>query len=89
MSEPKVLFEDHGEIAVIKLNRPEKRNALDQETVLLFNEYTEKAKDKKYRAVVIGGNGNAFCAGADLTAAKDNIGWESTEDALNNGYILV
>ena len=36
MSEPKVLFEDHGEIAVIKLNRPEKRNALDQETVLLF-----------------------------------------------------
>lgn len=86
MSEPKVLFEDHGEIAVIKLNRPEKRNALDQETVLLFNEYTEKAKDKKYRAVVIGGNGNAFCAGADLTAAKDNMGWESTEDALNNGY---
>ena len=38
MSEPKVLFEDHGEIAVIKLNRPEKRNALDPETVLLFNE---------------------------------------------------
>ena len=37
MSEPKVLFEDHGEIAVIKLNRPEKRNALDPETVLLFN----------------------------------------------------
>ena len=86
MSEPKVLFEDHGDIAVIKLNRPEKRNALDQETVLLFNEYSEKAKDKKYRAVVIGGNGNAFCAGADLTAAQDNMGWKNTEDALNNGY---
>ena len=85
MSEPKVLFEDHGDIAVIKLNRPEKRNALDQETVLLFNEYSEKAKDKKYRAVVIGGNGNAFCAGADLTAAQDNMGWKNTEDALNNG----
>ena len=37
MTEPKVLFEDLGDIAVIKLNRPEKRNALDQETVLLFN----------------------------------------------------
>ena len=86
MSEPKVLFEDHGDVAVIKLNRPEKRNALDQETVLLFNEYSEKAKDKKYRAVVIGGNGDAFCAGADLTAAQDNMGWENTEDALNNGY---
>ena len=53
-------------ITWVIFNRPEKRNALDQETVLLFNEYTEKAKDKKYRAVVIGGNGNAFCAGADL-----------------------
>ena len=38
MSEPKVLFEDHGNIAVIKLNRPEKRNALDPETVLMFND---------------------------------------------------
>ena len=44
MSEPKVLFEDHGNIAVIKLNRPEKRNALDPETVLLFNDYSEMLK---------------------------------------------
>ena len=87
MTEPKVLFEDLGDIAVIKLNRPEKRNALDQETVLLFNEYSEKAKDKKFRAVVIGGNGSAFCAGADLTAQQGtDMGWSSVEDALNKGY---
>ena len=52
MSEPKVLFEDHGDIAVIKLNRPEKRNALDPETVMMFNEFSEKAKDPKFRAVI-------------------------------------
>ena len=73
MSEPKVLFEEHGEVAVIKLNRPEKRNALDPETVLLFNDYTEKAKDKKFKSVVITGNGNAFCAGADLTPSLSLI----------------
>ena len=33
MSESKVLFEEHGKVAVIKINRPEKRNALDRETV--------------------------------------------------------
>ena len=86
MSEPKVLFEDHGNIAVIKLNRPEKRNALDPETVLLFNDYSEKAKDPKYRAVVVTGDESAFCGGADLTAAMEGMGWESVEQGLNEGY---
>ena len=53
MSNDKVLFEEQDNIAIIKLNRPEKRNALDPETVLLFNDYSEKAKDKKYKSVVI------------------------------------
>ena len=47
MSEPKVLFEDHGNIAVIKLNRPEKRNALDPETVMMFNEFSENRSNLK------------------------------------------
>ena len=41
MSSDKVLFEEQDDIAIIKLNRPEKRNALDPETVLLFNDYSE------------------------------------------------
>ena len=88
MSEPKVLFEDHGNIAVIKLNRPEKRNALDPETVLMFNEFSEKAKDPKFRAVIVTGDESAFCGGADITAAasEDGMGWESVEQALNEGY---
>ena len=60
MSEPKVLFEDHGNIAVIKLNRPEKRNALDPETVLMFNEFSVKAKDPKFRAVIVTGDKSAL-----------------------------
>ena len=88
MSEPKVLFEDHGDIAVIKLNRPEKRNALDPETVMMFNEFSEKAKDPKFRAVIVTGDDTAFCGGADITAAasEDGMGWKSVEQALNEGY---
>ena len=73
MSEEKVLFEDHGKVAVIKINRPDSRNALDSETVLLINKCTEQAKDKKYRAVVLTGAGSAFCAGADLSSGKDTF----------------
>ena len=78
MSEPKVLFEDHGNIAVIKLNRPEKRNALDPETVMMFNEFSEKAKDPKFKAVIVTGDESAFCGGADITAAasEDGMGWD-------------
>ena len=89
MSEEKVLFEDHGNVAVIKINRPDSRNALDSETVLLINKYTEQAKDKKYRAVVLTGAGSAFCAGADLRefADPESLGtWESVQDSLHNGY---
>ena len=69
MSEPKVLFEDHGNIAVIKLNRPEKRNALDPETVLMFNEFSEKAKDPKFRAIVVTGDESCLLYTSD--AADD------------------
>ena len=89
MSEPKVLFEEHGSVAVIKINRPEKRNALDRETVLLINECTEKAKDKKYRAVILTGAGNSFCAGADLTEFSTMDDLESAptvQESLHNGY---
>ena len=75
MSEPKVLFEDHGNIAVIKLNRPEKRNALDPETVLMFNEFSEKAKDPKFRAVIVTGDESAFCGGAILLLPLQKTAW--------------
>ena len=61
MSEEKVLFEDHGNVAVIKINRPDSRNALDSETSIVKSiNSTEQAKDKKYRAVVLTGAGSAF-----------------------------
>ena len=89
MSESKVLFEEHGKVAVIKINRPEKRNALDRETVLMINDCTEKAKDKKYKAVVLTGSGDSFCAGADLrefSRPEDLESAISVKESLHNGY---
>ncbi len=54
-------------IATISLNRPEKRNALNNELLKLLREAIQKAaKRTDIRALVLKGNGSVFCAGADL-----------------------
>jgi methylglutaconyl-CoA hydratase len=62
-----IKFEKQNGIAVIKLNRPEKRNALHP---ILINEFKEKLneieKDKSSRVLILTGEGSSFCAGADL-----------------------
>jgi methylglutaconyl-CoA hydratase len=57
-----------GGVAQIKLNRPEKRNALDRAAIAaLSSELLACAGNGAVRLVQITGAGNAFCAGADLT----------------------
>lgn len=66
MDEPIILKRD-GEIATILLNRPKSFNALDVECArLLANHLITLAADDDIRAVVISGQGKAFCAGGDI-----------------------
>jgi methylglutaconyl-CoA hydratase len=62
-----IKFEKENAIAVIKLNRPEKRNALHP---ILINEFKEKLNeielDKTIKVLIVTGLGNSFCSGADL-----------------------
>ena len=54
-------------IGYITLNRPEKRNALNQELVRAISTAFEKAAaDDAVKIIVLKANGDAFCAGADL-----------------------
>jgi methylglutaconyl-CoA hydratase len=54
-------------IASITLNRPEKRNALNGPLVAELREaFRMAAADEAVKVVVLKGNGEAFCAGADL-----------------------
>ena len=54
--------------ALLTLNRPEQRNALDQDLLSLLREViVEAASDTDVRAIVVTGAGDrAFCAGADI-----------------------
>ncbi|MEX2724334.1 MAG: enoyl-CoA hydratase/isomerase family protein [Candidatus Freyarchaeota archaeon] len=66
MDEP-VKVKKEGEVAVLLLNRPEKFNAFDLDLIEQFsNQLISLAVDNKVRAVVISGEGKAFCAGGDL-----------------------
>lgn len=55
-------------VALVTLNRPERLNALDDELLLrsLPGTFADLAEDESVRAVVVTGEGRAFCAGADL-----------------------
>ena len=54
-------------IRILTLNRPEKRNALNDELVAELKRAVREAdEDDAVRAVVIRGAGKDFCSGADL-----------------------
>ncbi len=64
-----------GNIAIVGLNRPEKRNALSDELVLGLTEVFSNVPDE-ITAIVLFGNGNHFCAGLDLNEIKEPEGVE-------------
>ncbi|MES0363939.1 MAG: enoyl-CoA hydratase/isomerase family protein [Desulfobacteria bacterium] len=65
--EPKVRVIKENEVALVTLNRPEVYNALDEDMLKLLAEHmADLGLDKTVRAVVITGEGKAFCSGGDL-----------------------
>jgi enoyl-CoA hydratase/carnithine racemase len=72
MTHKDILLEIQGPIAVIRLNRPAKRNALSDGLILGLRELFEKdLPDTGVRAAVLDGAGEHFCAGLDLSELKD------------------
>ena len=67
---PAVLVERRGNVAVITINRPEARNAINGAVSIGVGDALEEAgHDPEVRAVVVTGAGDkSFCAGADLKA---------------------
>jgi len=71
MSEPLVLRSDRGPVAVLSLNRPDRRNALSRGLVAALGDaFDAVAAETDLRAVVLTGAGTAFCAGMDLKEAS-------------------
>lgn len=64
-------------VRVIKLNRPEVFNSFNRAmAIALQNELDKCATDETVRAIVLTGEGKAFCAGQDLAEATDPNGPE-------------
>ncbi|MFI2336362.1 enoyl-CoA hydratase-related protein [Nocardia rhamnosiphila] len=69
-----VLLERDGEIAILRLHRPERLNAFTEDMCeRLLAAMDEVDADDSVRAVVLTGSGRAFCAGADLAAGGDTF----------------
>jgi methylglutaconyl-CoA hydratase len=72
---------------ILELNRPEKRNALNDELIAALKDaLADTDNDTSLRSIVIRGAGNDFCSGADLAALKkisENTLEENIADAMN------
>jgi methylglutaconyl-CoA hydratase len=67
----RIVYASGGGVAVVTLNRPEKRNALDDETVTeLKIAFGRAGADETVRVVLLTANGKDFCSGADLSALR-------------------
>ena len=62
--------EQNGEILVIRLNRPEKRNALNDETILALESVFSQLP-QGVKCAIISGEGQHFCAGLDLSELRE------------------
>ena len=69
MSDP-ILLERDGDVAELVLNRPERRNALDQPAVAAFFGALDELEKSLPRALLLRGEGKGFCAGRDLSDAE-------------------
>ena len=84
-----VLYTVDNFVASITLNRPEKRNALNDEVIAGIKQGLKSAAaDKTVRVVVISGAGKDFCSGADLSALQKIAGASVAENAEDARSLL-
>ena len=85
MSDVIEILRPRPEVAEVWLNRPDVRNAFNDEVIAeLTAAFAQLARDAQVRVVVLSGRGKAFCAGADLNwmRAMADYSWEQNrEDA--------
>jgi methylglutaconyl-CoA hydratase len=94
MKYKRILYDVTGGVATITLNRPEKRNALDDQTIYELESVFAKTDDAAdVSVIVLRGAGTDFCAGADLSQLEKIAAGGSYEtnrsDAMKLGSLLI
>jgi methylglutaconyl-CoA hydratase len=83
-----LLIETKGSVRMLTLNRPEKRNALNDALVEELKAALHEAdSDENLRSIVIRGAGKDFCSGADLESLR-KISESSYEENLEDARSL-
>ncbi|MGI8663609.1 MAG: crotonase/enoyl-CoA hydratase family protein [Acidimicrobiales bacterium] len=78
MSDPDLLFERDGHVAILTMNRPESKNALSSEMLVrMYDGWVEVDTNPDIRVCILTGAGGTFCSGMDLKAFAG--GFEETE----------
>ncbi len=84
-----LLYQKEGPISVIQLNRPQKKNSLNEE---LRHEmetlFKEIAGDPKQRVVIVTGGEDFFCAGADIGEIQEAGTAEATYKHARDFQVL-
>jgi enoyl-CoA hydratase/carnithine racemase len=71
-SQSVLLTENRGAVRILRLNRPEKMNALNTAlTQALLDSLSAADSDRSVRAIMLCGAGRTFCAGADVSEFKE------------------
>ncbi len=84
----KILFAVDQSVARITLNRPDKRNALDDGIVWEFKDALRAAADDdNVRVVLLGGAGKDFCSGADL-ASLQRVSEAGVEESMASARVM-
>ena len=84
-----VVIEREGAVAVLKVNRPQALNALNQETLQdLIAAFSELDQDPAVRVIILTGEGKAFVAGADI---KEMVPYTAAEARKfsETGHVLM
>jgi len=86
MTSKSIVSQDHDGVVCVHLNKPASRNAINDEMRNeLLVELERLARNRSVPAVVITGNGSAFCAGGDIRAMKERMN-APLEDVAFNGW---
>jgi len=85
----KVTLKKKDQVAIITLNRPEKRNALSLDVRKeLYSILKEIDSEEIIRAAIITGAGEAFAAGADIQAMKDYTVDDAIESSMQGSRVF-
>lgn len=83
-----LLLEDRGTHLLATLNRPEKKNAIDQLTIDALHELCERL-ERHPQTLVLQGRGGSFAAGADIAQLRERRGEEGRAGINTHAFVRV